>query len=131
MEHEMRKQINKFKDFLKENSEEKLDISDVSDSLDILSDYFYNNGFLTKMYIRDKDIYLMDFKRGSSNLSGTDVMKQITEFADKNNLNIKLVASPLYMDQEKLISFYKKFNFQVVGEYYNMGKEMIRYSNYH
>ena len=127
----MRKQINKFKEFLKENSEEKLNISDVSDSLDILSDYFYGNGFLTKMYIRDKDIYLMDFKRGSSNLSGTDVMKQITEFADKNNLNIKLVASPLYMNQEKLISFYKKFDFQVVGEYYNMGKEMIRYPNYH
>ena len=29
MEHEMRKEINKFKDFLKENSEEKLNISDV------------------------------------------------------------------------------------------------------
>lgn len=33
MEHEMRKEINKFKDFLKENSEEKLNISDVSDSI--------------------------------------------------------------------------------------------------
>ncbi len=32
MEHEMRKEINKFKDFLNENSEEKLNISDVSDS---------------------------------------------------------------------------------------------------
>jgi hypothetical protein len=32
MEHEMRKEINKFKDFLKENSEEKLNISDVSES---------------------------------------------------------------------------------------------------
>ena len=32
MEHEMRKEINKFKDFLKENSEEKLNISDFSDS---------------------------------------------------------------------------------------------------
>jgi len=32
MEHEMRKQINKFKDFLKENSEEKLNISDVRSS---------------------------------------------------------------------------------------------------
>jgi hypothetical protein len=30
MEHEMRKEINKFKDFLNENSEEKLNISDVS-----------------------------------------------------------------------------------------------------
>jgi hypothetical protein len=29
MEHEMRKEINKFKVFLKENSEEKLNISDV------------------------------------------------------------------------------------------------------
>lgn len=29
MEHEMRKEINKFKDFLNENSEEKLNISDV------------------------------------------------------------------------------------------------------
>jgi hypothetical protein len=131
----MRKEINKFRDFLKENSEEnseeKLNISDVSDSLNILSDYFYDNGFLTKMYIKDKDIYLMDFKRGNSTLSGTDVMKMITEFADKNNLNIKLVASPLYMEQNKLISFYKKFGFQIIGDYYNMGKEMIRYSNYH
>ena len=32
MEHEMRKEINKFKDFLKENSEEKLNISDVRSS---------------------------------------------------------------------------------------------------
>lgn len=32
MEHEMRKEINKFKDFLKENSEENLNISDVSES---------------------------------------------------------------------------------------------------
>ena len=32
MEHKMRKEINKFKDFLNENSEEKLNISDVSDS---------------------------------------------------------------------------------------------------
>ncbi len=127
----MREEINKFRDFLKENSEEKLNISDVSDSLNILSDYFYDNGFLTKMYIKDKDIYLMDFKRGNSTLSGTDVMKMITEFADKNNLNIKLVASPLYMEQNKLISFYKKFGFQIIGDYYNMGKEMIRYSNYH
>jgi hypothetical protein len=110
---------------------ENLNISDVSDSLNILSDYFYDNGFLTKMYIKDKDIYLMDFKRGNSTLSGTDVMKMITEFADKNNLNIKLVSSPLYMDQNKLISFYKKFGFQIIGDYYNMGKEMIRYSNYH
>jgi hypothetical protein len=131
MGHEMREEINKFRDFLKENSEEKLNISDVSDSLNILSDYFYDNGFLTKMYIKDKDIYLMDFKRGNSTLSGTDVMKMITEFADKNNLNIKLVASPLYMEQNKLISFYKKFGFQIIGDYYNMGKEMIRYSNYH
>ena len=29
MEHEMRKEINKFKEFLNENSEEKLNISDV------------------------------------------------------------------------------------------------------
>ena len=111
--------------------QENLNISDVSDSLNILSDYFYDNGFLTKMYIKDKDIYLMDFKRVNSTLSGTDVMKMITEFADKNNLNIKLVASPLYMEQNKLISFYKKFGFQIIGDYYNMGKEMIRYSNYH
>jgi len=111
--------------------QENLNISDVSDSLNILSDYFYDNGFLTKMYIKDKDIYLMDFKRGNSTLSGTDVMKMITEFADKNNLNIKLVASPLYMEQNKLISFYKKFGFQIIGDYYYNGKEMIRYSNYH
>ena len=32
MEHEMRKEINKFKDFLIENSKEKLNISDVSES---------------------------------------------------------------------------------------------------
>jgi translation initiation factor 2 beta subunit (eIF-2beta)/eIF-5 len=32
MEHEMRNEINKFRDFLKENSEEKLNISDVSRS---------------------------------------------------------------------------------------------------
>ncbi len=36
MEHEMRKEINKFKDFLNENLEEKLNISDV-----IESDFFY------------------------------------------------------------------------------------------
>jgi hypothetical protein len=53
MEHEMRKEINKFKDFLKENSEEKLNISDVSDSslnsienaktfLDNLGGFIYN-----------------------------------------------------------------------------------------
>lgn len=35
MEHEMRKEINKFKDFLNENSEEKLNTSDVSDSYKI------------------------------------------------------------------------------------------------
>ena len=51
---------------------ENLNISDVSDSLNILSDYFYDNGFLTKMYIKDKDIYLMDFKRGNSTLSGME-----------------------------------------------------------
>ena len=32
MEHEMRKEINKFKDFLIEKSKEKLNISDVMDS---------------------------------------------------------------------------------------------------
>ena len=32
MEHKMRKEIDKFKDFLKENSEEKSNISDVSRS---------------------------------------------------------------------------------------------------
>lgn len=32
MEHEIRKEINKFKDLLKENSEEKLNISDVRKS---------------------------------------------------------------------------------------------------
>jgi hypothetical protein len=53
MEHEMRKEINKFKDFLNENSEEKLNISDVSDSssntiknakkfLDSLGGFIYN-----------------------------------------------------------------------------------------
>jgi hypothetical protein len=122
MSEKILKNIDKYENFLKENSEEKL-----NGSLDILSNYFYDNEFLTKMYIKDKNIYLMNFKRGNSKLSGTDAMRQITEFADKNNLNIKLVASPLYMDQEKLISFYKKFDFQVLGEYHNMGKEMIRY----
>jgi len=121
-----KKNIQSFREF-----NENLNISDVSDSLNILSDYFYENRFLTKMYIKDKNIYLMDFKRGDSTLSGTDVMKMITEFADKNNLNIKLVASPVYMDQSKLISFYEKFGFQIIGDYYNIGKEMIRYSNYH
>lgn len=37
MEHKMRKEINKFKEFLNENSEEKLNISDVSDSENIIN----------------------------------------------------------------------------------------------
>ena len=38
MRHEMRKEINKFKDFLKENSEEKLNISDVRRSFSFTYD---------------------------------------------------------------------------------------------
>jgi hypothetical protein len=55
MEHEMRKEINKFKEFLNENSEEKLNISDVSDSekikgyLDMIIDGFHYH-FISKKY---------------------------------------------------------------------------------
>ena len=35
--------------------------------LDILSDYFYENGFITRMYIKDNSIYLMDLKKINRN----------------------------------------------------------------
>lgn len=94
--------------------------------LDILSDYFYENGFITRMYIKDNSIYLMDLKRNKSKLSGTYVMNKIIEFADTNNLNIKLIAVPTHTDINKLLNFYKKFGFKVIGDYSNIGKEMIR-----
>ena len=102
--------------------------NELDNSLQSLSDSFYEKGFLVNMYIKDDSIILMDFKKRDSNLSGTDVMLKITEFADKHNLNIKLVASPVYMDLDKVINFYKKFGFQIIGDYFNIGKEMIRYS---
>ena len=49
MEHKMRKEINKFKEFLNENSEEKLNISDVSDSLYQDGSTRNENGLLDKM----------------------------------------------------------------------------------
>jgi hypothetical protein len=46
MEHEMRELINKFKDFLKENSEEKLNISDVRSSKIIYTVIpYFSNGY--------------------------------------------------------------------------------------
>ncbi len=117
-----------FKDFIKENTEEKN--SNVNDRLKSLSSYFYSNGFLAKMYVLDDSIILMDLKKRNSKFSGTDVMLKICDFADKNNLKIKLVASPNYGTEiEKLIKFYNKFNFSIVGDYFPNGKEMVRYPN--
>jgi len=74
MEHEMRKEINKFKEFLNENSEEKLNISDVSDSDEMI---------LTKREIIN---LLHDWERGMDwYFEYNDKTKEILDFIGRWN----------------------------------------------
>ena len=100
----------------------------VSEELLKLSDTFFENGFLVRMYLNKDTIIIMDLKRRESSLSGTYVMGRITDFADEHGLKIKLVASPNYgTPLEKLVTFYQKFGFKIVGDYYGTSSiEMVR-----
>lgn len=114
----------KVKSFWKRINEER---TDPSDEILVMSDKFYEKGFVVRMYLKGDSIIIMDMEKGDSILSGTDVMNEITNFADKNNLKIKLIAIDNYGTPLKtLISFYEKFGFEIIGNYHT-GKEMLRY----
>jgi len=74
----------------------------------------------------DDFVIKTDLERGS----GTVLFEKITKFADKNNLEIKLRASDFYgSDTNRLIKFYKKFNFEETNDVNRMGMLMYRLPN--
>lgn len=106
--------IIKFEKFNESDIENK----EIDDIFYKLSDKFYEDGFLTKMYIKHEEntIFIIDFIRNDSKLTGTEVMTKIVNFADEYNLKIQLVASRKYgSDAKRLVSFYQKFGFEIIG----------------
>jgi len=58
---------------------------------------------------------------------GTELMKKIIDFCDKNKLKIELRASDFYGSSiDRLISFYKKFGFVEANDVNKMGHLMYR-----
>ena len=58
---------------------------------------------------------------------GTELMKKIIDFCDKNKLKIELRASDFYGSSiDRLISFYKKFGFVEGNDINQMGHLMQR-----
>lgn len=60
------------------------------------------------------DLYIKPEFKGQG--FGTKIMKYITDFADKNNLNIVLIPEPESLKKsavKRLVNFYKRFGFVI------------------
>lgn len=84
MEHEMRKEINKFKDFLIENSKEKLNISDVMDSkISKLIKRKLDGETLTEKELLKLHNWMMENDKDYSNSVDNQLKKDLKKFAPK------------------------------------------------
>jgi len=101
-----------------------------SDELQSLSDKIFSMGVTLRVYIKGEILYITHIERNQgSRISGTEAMSMVVNFADNNQLNMSLWASPNYgVPLNELVKFYEKFDFVVIRDAGN-GKIMDRTYN--